>query len=187
MGFVAYTSILNAGNSPLLLAQDHRETEALLRASGLAWAFLRHGWYSENYTGALAPAIKHGAILGASGEGRISSAPRLDYALADAELLLRGAPGRICELAGDGAFTMTQFAAEVSRQAGKPVVYTNMTSPDYAAALEGMGIPAPFAAILADSSAKSANDELFDASGELGGIIGRPTTPIATSIAQALG
>lgn len=48
VGFIAYTSVLRAETSPLDLARDHKVTEALLRASGLAHAVLRNGWYQEN-------------------------------------------------------------------------------------------------------------------------------------------
>lgn len=36
--FLAYTSLLHADTSPLALAEEHRQTEAALRASGLTYA-----------------------------------------------------------------------------------------------------------------------------------------------------
>ncbi|NKJ43442.1 NAD(P)H-binding protein [Novosphingobium sp. SG720] len=183
---IAYTSILHADTSTIGLAEEHRQTEALLRASGVPFVLLRNGWYNENYTGALAPAIAHGAILGAAGEGRIASATRADYAAAAATALIGARGGEVYELAGDTAFTMAEFAAEVSRLAGKPVAYVNMTKADYAAALEGVGLPGFLAQMLADSSFESSKDQLFDASRTLSALIGRPTTPIGDTIAAAL-
>lgn len=188
VGFVAYTSILHADRSTIGLAEEHRQTEALLRAAGLAHALLRNGWYSENYTGALGASIAHGAIIGASGTGRISAAPRADFAAAAAVALGGGAEhdGQVYELAGDAAFTMAEFAAEVARQAGRPVVYQDLGEAGYAAALESIGLPPPIARMVADSSARAGEDMLYDASGTLGRLIGRPTTPIADTIAAAL-
>ncbi|MGH1558408.1 NAD(P)H-binding protein [Caulobacter segnis] len=60
VGRIAYTSILRADASPLVLADEHRATEALIKASGLAYALLRNGWYTENYTGSLAGASRPG-------------------------------------------------------------------------------------------------------------------------------
>ncbi|MFD2782775.1 hypothetical protein ACFS32_18900 [Novosphingobium pokkalii] len=81
---------------------------------------------------------------------------------------------------------MAEFAAEVSRVAGKPVAYVDMTKADYAAALEGVGLPAFLAQMLANSSFRSSKDQLFGDSRTLSALIGRPTTPIAQTIAKAL-
>lgn len=47
---LAYTSILYADTFPLALGDEHRETEAALRESELAFTLLRNGWCTENYT-----------------------------------------------------------------------------------------------------------------------------------------
>ncbi|STT29136.1 NmrA family protein [Klebsiella pneumoniae] len=47
--FIAYTSLLHADTSPLGLAAEHIETEQMLADSGIAYALLRNGWYTENY------------------------------------------------------------------------------------------------------------------------------------------
>lgn len=186
VGLVAYTSILHAPTSTIGLAEEHRATEAALAASGLPHILLRNGWYNENYTGALGPSIAHGAIIGAAGSGRICSASRADYAAAAVAALVDGAAGDVHELAGDEAFTMADFAAHVARIAGKPVAYVDMSQADYAAALEGVGLPGWLAAMLANSSFASSQDALFDDSHTLSRLIGRPTTPIAATIAAAL-
>jgi NAD(P)H dehydrogenase (quinone) len=186
VGLIAYTSILHAPTSTIGLAEEHRATEAALAASGLPHILLRNGWYNENYTGALGPSIEHGAIIGAAGVGRICSATRADYAAAAVAALVDGAAGDVYELAGDEAFTMADFAAHVARIAGKPVAYVDMSQADYAAALEGVGLPGWLAAMLANSSYASSQGALFDDSHTLSRLIGRPTTPIADTIAAAL-
>jgi NAD(P)H dehydrogenase (quinone) len=80
VSYLAYTSVLNAQASKLLLAAEHVLTENLLQKSGLNYDVLRMPWYSENYTGSLAPSIEHGAIYGATGDGRLSTATRADLA-----------------------------------------------------------------------------------------------------------
>ena len=189
VGFIAYTSILHADTTPIGLAGEHRATEALLRASGVPHALLRNGWYNENYTGGLAPALATGPILGASGEGRISAAARADYAEAAAVVLTGGAEhhGMAYELAGDASFSMAEFAAAVAAQAGNPVAYVDMAEDAYAAALESVGLPGVVARMIANSSASAGKGALFDDGRALGRLIGRPTTPIADTIAGALG
>ena len=186
VGFIAYTSILHADTSPMGLAAEHRATEAALKESGLTHALLRNGWYTENYVQSAPAALEHGALLGAAGEGKISGASRADYAAAAAKVLTGEATSKTYELAGDEAFTLAQFAQALSEIAGKPVVSKDLPEADYAAALKGAGLPAPVAEMLAESDAKAAKGSLFDGGRVLSGLIGRPTTPFAETIAAAL-
>ncbi len=187
VGRIVYTSILKGDKSPMILAQDHIATEAALAASGLPTTLLRNGWYTENYTGALGTAVEHGAILGAAGEGKVAAAARKDYAEAIAVVATgTGHEGKTYELAGDTAFSGADLAAAVAKASGKPVAYVNMPQADYAKALEGFGLPAGFAAILADSDAQSGHGALFDDSRTLSKLIGRPTTPFTETVAAAL-
>lgn len=185
---LAYTSLLHADTSPLGLAEEHRQTEAALKASGVPHALLRNGWYSENYAASIPAALAHGALLGSADGGRIASAARADYAEAAVRVLTAAEleAGRIYELAGDASYTLAEFAAELSKQSGKAVAYRDLPQADYEAALVGAGLPGPFAALLADSDAGAAKGALFDDSHTLSQLIGRPTTPIAATISAAL-
>ena len=185
---IAYTSIVHCDTSPLGLAEEHRGTEAALKASGLPYVLLRNSWYTENYLGNVGMDVERGVIIGCSGNGRISAATRADYAEAGAIAMTTAEDigGRIYELAGDEAFTMAQFTEEVSRQAGKTVVYQDMSPEDYKAALVAAGLPEFVGALLANSSAGAATDALFDDGKQLSTLIGRPTTPLSRSIATAL-
>jgi len=187
VGLVAYTSILHADRSPMGLATEHRETEALLRASGLPHVLLRNGWYTENYTAGVPAALQYGAVLGSAGDGKISSAARADYAVAAAAVLsLDDQAGRVYELAGDEAYTLSELAAEIARQAGQPVVYRDLPEAAYEAALLQAGLPGFLAAMLAESDVGAAKGGLFDDGRELSRLIGRPTTPLAEVVRAAL-
>lgn len=188
VGLIAYTSILHADSSPVALAVEHRATEAALAASGVPHVLLRNGWYAENYTGSVPVALEHGVVLGSSGDGRISAATRADYAAGAVAVLTDGKSraGEILELGGDEAFTLAEFAAEIARQAGKPVVYQDMPQVDYRAALVGVGLPEGLAELVSDASAGSGTGALFDDSRTLSGLIGRPTTPLPEVVAAAL-
>lgn len=185
---LAYTSVLHADTSPLGLAPEHRQTEAAIAASGVPAVLLRNGWYTENYTAGIPAALAHGALLGSAGQGRIASATRADYADAAAAVLASGEDqaGRIHELAGDQAYTLADLAAEISRQSGKAVAYQDLPQPQYQAALEQAGLPAPLAAMIADSDAAAAKGALFDDGRQLSALIGRPTTPLAQAVAAQL-
>jgi NAD(P)H dehydrogenase (quinone) len=184
---LAYTSILHADTSGLALAEEHKATEQLIRASGLPFVLLRNGWYIENYTGHLAPALAHGALVGSSGEGRIAAAARADYAAAAVRVLTTpGHEHQVYELGGDTAFTQSELAAELSRQTGKTVVYRDLPPAQYQGVLEGAGLPAPFARVLVDADVGAGRGELEETSGTLGRLIGHPTTRLADVLRTAL-
>ncbi|MBL4927796.1 SDR family oxidoreductase [Fuscibacter oryzae] len=188
VGRIIYTSILKGDASPMkLLTSDHVTTEAALAASGIPATILRNGWYSENYTGSLGAALQHGAIIGSAGDGRVSTAARKDYAEAIAVTALDAShAGKTYELAGDDSYTLADLAAEVAKQSGKPVAFVNLPEADYAKALEGFGLPAGFAAVLAESDFSASKGSLFDDNRTLSRLIGRPTTPVAETVRAAL-
>ena len=187
VSLLAYTSLLHADTSPLGLAGEHVATEAWLAQSGVPFVLLRNGWYTENYLASIPPALQHGAFIGSAGEGRIASAARADYAEAAAVVLTTpGQSSKVYELAGDEAYTLAEFSAELSRQSGKAIPYVDLPENDYKAALIGAGLPEPIAGLLADSDSGAAKGGLFDATRQLGTLIGRPTTPLAVSMRAAL-
>ncbi|MFU0883220.1 SDR family oxidoreductase [Kluyvera cryocrescens] len=181
--FIAYTSLLHADTSPLGLADEHIATEKMLADSGIPYALLRNGWYTENYLASAPPALEHGVFIGAAGEGKIASATRADYAAAAARVISEeGHAGKVYELAGDNGWTLSELAAELAKQSGKKVVYQNLSQADFAAALKSVGLPAGLADMLADSDVGASKGGLFDDSHTLSKLIGRPTTALADSV-----
>jgi NAD(P)H dehydrogenase (quinone) len=184
---LAYTSLLRADTTTLNLGPEHAESEKALKASGLPYVILRNGWYHENYTASVPAALAHNAFVGSVGIGRISSAARADYAAAAVVALTGGAKlNHTYELAGDTAYTLTEFAAELSRQSGKNIPYVNVPEAEYAGILLKAGLPPPLAHGLASWDVSASQGALFDDRRELSQLIGRPTTPFSTAIARAL-
>ncbi|WP_406354668.1 NAD(P)H-binding protein [Streptomyces sp. NBC_00658] len=182
---LAYTSA--PGSLTAALADDHRATEEAILASGLPYSLLRNGWYNENYTENLAPVLEHGAVVQAAGEGRIAAATRADYAAAAVAVLTgEGHENTTYELSGDTTFGFAEYAAEVAKQSGKEIAYNAVPAEVYTGILTGAGLPEALAAILAGVDGSIAKGELAVTTGDLSRLTGRPTTPIAESIAAAL-
>src|SRR5690606_12580521 len=160
---LGYPSILRADANPLKLAEEHRATEQVLAEGKVPYIVLRNGWYSENYLGSAALAMKFGLLQSASRDGRIATATRNDYAEGAAALMLRDdhRAGHSYELAGSTSFNKSELAELLSRLAGKHVAVQDLTEAEYAAALVQAGLPEPFARILADSDARSGDGWLF--------------------------
>ena len=185
--WIIYTSLLRADTSSLSLAGEHVETEGILKASGIPYTLLRNGWYTENYIDSVAGAVAGGAFIGSAGNGKISSAARADYADAAVAVLTSGAhQGRTYELAGDDAYTLSDLATEISRQTGKNIPYKDLPKADYAAALTSFGLTEGLAQAIAGYDVSASQGDLFDDSRQLSTLIGRPTTPLSVSVAEAL-
>ncbi|MGV9640155.1 SDR family oxidoreductase [Streptomyces sp. NPDC003333] len=185
VALLAYTSA--PGTLTAALADDHRATEEVLLASGVPFVLLRNGWYHENYTENLAPVLAHNAVTHAAGDGRISSAARADYAAAAVAVLTgEGHENKTYELGGDVAWSMGEYAAELSRQTGREIAENRVSAEVLTDILTGAGVPAPFAAVLAGVDTSIAKGELVVDSGDLSRLAGRPTTPLADAIAAAL-
>lgn len=185
--FVAYTSLLKADSSTLSLAGEHLQTEEYLKASGLDYVFLRNGWYTENYTASLPMVIKYNAVVGAANDGRISAAPRNDYALAAAKILKGNKPTKkIYELAGDQSFTLTDYANAISELTGKEIKYNNVSEEEYKNILVGAGLPDGFAAMLAETESKLPSGQLYSDSKDLSELIGKNTENLLDTIKYSI-
>ncbi|MGI5437147.1 SDR family oxidoreductase [Streptomyces shenzhenensis] len=185
VALLAYTSA--PGSLTAALADDHRATEKVLLASGLPYTLLRNGWYHENYTENLAPVLAHDAVVAAAGEGRISSASRADYAAAAVAVLTgEGHENQTYELGGDEAWSLAEYAAELSRQTGKEIAYNSVPGETMQGILTGAGVPEAMAAILVGVDASIAKGELVVSTGDLSRLAGRPTTPLAEVVTAAL-
>lgn len=76
---IVYTSLTRADTSTGVLAPEHKETEAMLKDSGLTYTILRNGWYTENYQPTFEQARQSGSLLHSAADGRVSAASRQDY------------------------------------------------------------------------------------------------------------
>ncbi|MEV4330414.1 SDR family oxidoreductase [Streptomyces sp. NPDC049597] len=184
---LAYTGVLGGPDADFDLAAEHKVTERLILDSGLPHTFLRNGWYTENYTGNLGPVLEHGTVVGSAGDGRIASAARADYAAAAAAVLTgEGHLGAAYELSGDVAWSLAEYAAELSRQTGRTITYTEVPGETHLGVLTGAGVPEPFARILVDVDRAIGRGLLARTTGDLARLAGRPTTPLAETVAAAL-
>lgn len=185
--FIVYTSLLNVPQSSLILGAEHIETEKLLAESGIAHAILRNGWYLENFAGTVAAALAHGAVIGASGDGKFSAAGREDYAEAAARVVAStDLSTRSFDLGGTPAFTRREFAEELSRLSGRPIAYNNLDETAYAEMLVKAGLPEGLAKALADADRGAEAGELETASTDLEKLIGRPAKTLRSFIEEAL-
>ena len=184
---IVYTSLLHADRSSLGLAGEHMETEETLKNTGIPYTILRNGWYTENYESAITSAQAMGGFFGSAAKGKISAAPRADYAEAIVSVVTsEGHTGKTYELGGDDAFTLKQLAEEVSRQTGKELPYTDLPSDEYRTSLVKAGLPEPVANMFAGIDVSISMGNLYDNSHQLSKLISRPTTPLKEVISEMI-
>lgn len=188
VGLIAYTSVLRAGETTLAIAAEHKATEAVLRDVSVPFVLLRHGWYCENYIFRVQAALASGTLPHCTGSGRISAAPRADFAEAAVAILTSPEPqaGKVYELAGSKSFSFAELAAMATRISGKPIEAVNLAKPDFEAAIVAIGMPAFVAGLIAKSDHGASEGGLLDESRTMERVLGRPTVPMEVVLEAAL-
>ena len=186
VGFIAYTSAPKADTTDLVLAPEHKATEALIRDSGIPFALLRNNWYTENYFQVLEQAKHTELIIASLGDGVIASASRKDFAEAAAVVLAGdGHESRVYELSGDTAWGYPELASTIGELVGREVTYRRVSAKEHRKILTKAGVPMGQAAFVVALDGNARDGALADTSGELSALIGRPSTPLRDTLAQA--
>lgn len=186
VSFIAYTSAPKADSTTLALAPEHKATEQLIRESGIPFAILRNNWYSENYFQVLEQAQYTGLIIASLGDGRVASASRQDYAEAAAVVIAGdGHEGKVYELSGDYAWGYSELASAIGDLIGREVTYRRVSSKEHRQILVKAGVPMGQAAFVVTLDANTKDGALSGTSGELNELIGRSTTALRDSLAEA--
>jgi NAD(P)H dehydrogenase (quinone) len=142
---IAYTSIPNlVAENPAAVATDHRETEEALRASGVAWAFLRNALYAEYRVPEAQAAAASGQFHYNSGDGATAYVSREDCAAAAAAVLAGGDEhaNKAYDITGPELLT----GADLARLYGAEAVAVDDDA--FAAGLVAAGLPAAAAPLL---------------------------------------
>ncbi|MCC3377134.1 SDR family oxidoreductase [Cohnella sp. REN36] len=184
VGFIAYTSLVNAGENPIFLAPVHRATEEAIRRSGIPYAFLRNNWYLENETGTVQAVLGGAPWLTSAGAGKVGWATRRDYAEAAAAVLAgESRESAAYELSGS-LLTQEELAAKLSGILGREVPVQQVDDATYAGIMSSAGVPDPVVPILVGIQSAIREGALEVESGDLERLLGRAPTPIEEGLRQ---
>ncbi|KQU38421.1 MULTISPECIES: NAD(P)H-binding protein [unclassified Rhodococcus (in: high G+C Gram-positive bacteria)] len=142
---IVYTSVggVQPGN-PALSAMDHLQTEADLRASGIAYTFLRNHLYAEIVSNVLvAPVVPSGVLSQATGDGYLAPVAKEDVARCAAACLTNPTAhvGRIYEITGPELFNFHDIAALAAHVHSSPLEYRPVTEDARLDFFDVIGIP----------------------------------------------
>jgi uncharacterized protein YbjT (DUF2867 family) len=129
---IVYVSFLGAApDCTFTLGRHHYFTEQAIRATGLAFTFLRDSLYQDYLpfmTG------EDGVIRGPAGEGRLSAVARDDVAEVAAQVLRSIGDGThdgaTYDVTGPESLTLAEVARQLSAASGTPVTFHNETEPE---------------------------------------------------------
>ncbi len=180
--FIAYTSIAKADYSSIPLAETHRATEAAIRATGIAFSFLRNNWYIENEFMAVRSALANAPVITATGEGKHGWAARQDYAEAAAEVLAGdGHENSIYELSGP-PLSYAGLAKILSSVLDRYVALKQVNEDAYGKHLTDAGLPNPVVELLVGFQRPIREGALDILSDRLVALLKRPLTPLDSAI-----
>ncbi|PQP85211.1 NAD(P)-dependent oxidoreductase [Paenibacillus sp. PCH8] len=187
VGFIAYTSVVNAEKNTLSLAEVHRVTEQAIRESGIPYSFLRNNWYLENEAGSVQAATQGAPWVHATNDGQVGWATRQDYAHAAAAVLAaEGHENTVYELSGKlrTQAELTSIAGEVL---GQELNVHNVADAAYADIMKGAGLPDFVVSMLVDMQGAIREGALAVKSDTLETLLGRPAQPLSEGIKAILG
>ena len=173
---ILYTSFVDvAADSPAEFAAVHRATEADLVISGLKVTLLRNTLYADFLPMTLGDALNSGVFYLPAGQGKTSFVSRDELAQAIAAAAAAPQLAKdVYELTGPTTHSYEEVAAAVARVTGKPVRYQPVAEGDYAKTLEGFGLPAWFAAALANMYVAVAVGKFDRVSNDFALLLGHP-------------
>jgi uncharacterized protein YbjT (DUF2867 family) len=140
-GHLVYTSFQGAApDAVFTLARDHWATEEHIRASGLAFTFLRDCLYADFLPFMVG---EDNVIRGPAGDGRAAVVAQDDIADAAVAVLRDPSPhaGRTYDLTGPSALTFGEMAAIITEITGRAVRYHAESVPEAYESRASYGAP----------------------------------------------
>ena len=141
---IIYTSFVNVEPAnPAIVAIDHRETENLIRASGLAFTFLRDAHYADAMVLNAGPGfIASGVWLTSTQGGREAMVWREDCVnCAVAVLTENGHENKTYPVTGPNRESFAEVAAMLAELTGRPIRLVETDDAGMYAHFDALGIP----------------------------------------------
>ena len=182
---LVYLSFQGASReSTFTFARDHAVTEEAIRASGMAWTFLRDSFYADFMPGLVGD---DGVIRGPGGDGRVAVVAQDDVADAAAAVLLdpTAHAGRTYTLTGPEALSFTEIATIVGEASGREVSYVDETLEEARASRAAYGAPDWEVAGWISTYTAVAAGEHAEVTGDVEALTGHPATALREVLAPA--
>jgi NAD(P)H dehydrogenase (quinone) len=171
---LVYTSFQGAApDSTFLLARDHHVTEQHVERSGMRWTHVRNSLYADFFP---MLAGEDGVIRGPADDGRVAAVAQDDIAAALTAVLLDPAAhaGRTYTLTGPEAITLTEAAATMTAELGRPFSFQDETLEEAYASRASYGAADWQVDAWVSTYTAIASGELAGVTGDVALLTGRP-------------
>jgi uncharacterized protein YbjT (DUF2867 family) len=140
---VKHSALGAASQSSYTLPKLHGQSEETIKASGIAYTFLRPNDFMQNLLPSAAHSIATENMFSDSlADTPVSHVDIRDVAAVAAQVLTeKGHEGRVYEITGSEALTNTQLAAKLSSLLGRQITYRSISDDAERQALLSSGIP----------------------------------------------
>src|SRR5947209_6492307 len=138
---VKFSAMTADPKSPSTFPRMHGQTEDLVRASGMAWPFLRPTFFMQNFLG-LSQMVKQGTMYQPAGEGKAALVDIRDIAAVAVKTLTEpGHESKAYEITGPELLSYQAIARILADVSGHPVKYQDIPPAAAKQAMLGMGMP----------------------------------------------
>jgi NAD(P)H dehydrogenase (quinone) len=140
--FLSMPGVEDPANPIGLAAEEYRDAELQIMGSGMRWAILRNGPYTElHVVERLGADLSEGVVSNAQ-NGRAGFVSRQDVAeAAIGALLADSADNRIFEVSGPEMLTFADLARLLAEATDRPLEYENCSDSDFEKRLRAKGFP----------------------------------------------
>lgn len=138
-----YTSMVKADKRVSSLAEDHADTEEILKDSGLPYTIYRHTFYTEFLPLFMGNALDDGQWSFPSDGEKVNLAFRSEMAEALAHGVANPEPhkNKVYEITSSNAYTLEEMTEFLNEFSGKEITYTDVSVQDFRETLENIGLP----------------------------------------------
>jgi uncharacterized protein YbjT (DUF2867 family) len=131
------------GTRAATFPRQHAESEDHIKASGVAWTFLRPNGFMQNMVIYNAATVRgQNAFYGSAGDGKVSQVDLRDIGAVAVRVLTEdGHTGRTYTLTGPAALSNSEIAAILSSVLGREIRHVNLLPNQMKQAMLGAGMP----------------------------------------------
>jgi NAD(P)H dehydrogenase (quinone) len=175
---IIYTSFVRkneTASSPIaFIAQQHIESERLIKESGISSTFMYNALYADSLQMFMGEKVLETGIFLPAGYGKGSFTARIDMAEAAANLILADKLDKNeYIIANTLNYSMNDLASILAELSGKPVAYLNPSKEVYLDVVTKAGMPELYAHMFANFSQAIAEGEFETSATDLETILGR--------------
>ena len=188
VGFIAYTSLHDPQYQKFGLETNHKQTEELIRQSGIPHTFLRNCWYLEMAAPLAATAVKTGRYPYYAGDAKVSWAMKRELAEAGARIITGNGYPEVIELAGkpvsyreigEAAQMLTDKSIEIM-----PVTKDEFNSLMVSSGIDQIGLM--LGSVYQDYALAGNNGEAESTPDAFGQVLGHPLTPLTEALKELI-